>query len=166
MKKMKLVTFILIITLVMLLNLQGVQGQDKKIAQDASQKKADFAKVVIDFPSSLKSRSGYYNIGGPVWVFEIKFREVNGVGAEINQKRMRIYGKDGRVWGDYSFEDIYDSFSKTKIIKLSPNGSDSYTSWVNSPSCNLCGAEMSLEYKGKDANGNLIQVEVRFTLEK
>jgi len=134
--------------------------------------RARFAKVVIDFLSSLKSRSGYYNIVGPVWVFNIKFKEINGVGAKITKKKMKIYAKDGKIWGDYSFNSIHDSESgKFVQLNLRPNGTASYKTWVNDPSCNrdnpscLRGAKMVLEYKGKDDRGHAIKTSVSFILE-
>jgi len=126
---------------------------------------ADVAKVVIDFPSSLKSQSSYYNIKGPVWVFTIEFQEVNGIGAEITQKLMEIYATDGSVWGDRGFEDIVSN-SQIVTIKIPPYGTGSYTSFVNSTDCNLCGGTMKLEYQGKDDRGNPVEVNVSFVLEK
>jgi hypothetical protein len=128
-----------------------------------------FAEVVIDFPDKLKSQGGYYNIGGPVWVFRIVFRETNGVDATITQKKMRIHGRDGRVWGDRSYENIYNSEPRHQgVVKVNvpAKGTGSYTSWVNSPNCDLCGGTMYLDYNGIDANGHSINVSKQFVLER
>lgn len=125
----------------------------------------NYAIVVIDFPSTLESRGSYSNINGPVWVFEIKFREINGVAATISEKRMCIYALDGTVWGDETFEPIYE-LNKKVTIRLRPYGEDSYTSWVNSPECQFCGATMIIDYKGEDERGNAINIRVRFLMAK
>jgi len=118
-----------------------------------------FAEVLVDFLDKLKSRESYYNIGRPVWVYRIVFRETNGVGATITQKKMHISGRDGREWGDWTYLNI-------KKVNIPPGGTGEYTSWVNSPNCNLCGGTMYLDYKGTDAYGHSIHVSTRFVLEK
>jgi hypothetical protein len=122
------------------------------------------ARVVIDFPRSLKARSFYYNIGGPVWVYKIEFREVNGVGVKIDRKSMIIGDGGPGYWTDNS-SSIFDSETQKKVVlNIPPNGSASYTSWVNSPSHNLTGKTMYLRYNGTDENGHLVHVEVHFSL--
>lgn len=127
------------------------------------------AKVVIDFPGSLQSRDSYHNISGPVWVFTIKFKETNGIAGTITAKRMRIYATDGKIWGDNSFVEIFDSDTHKSVnLVLEANGEASYTGWVNDREtpCTFCGGTMLLEYQGKDANGNLISCKVKFALKK
>lgn len=51
-------------------------------------------------------------------------------------------------------------------MNVPAKGTGSYTSWVNSPSCNLCDGTMNLEYRGIDANGHSIYVSKQFILER
>jgi hypothetical protein len=130
--------------------------------------RSKFASVKINAPSVFYSQPNYYNIEGPVWVFKVTFKEVNGIAAVIDQKMMNIYSKDGTIWGDSSFEGINDNSegqTKTKIA-LKPFGTDSYESWVNSPACDFCGAKMVLYFKGKDEMGNEILIQTSFILVK
>lgn len=131
-----------------------------------------FARVVVLFPEKLKSQSTYYNIGGPVWVYRIVFRETNGVAATITKKKMVIRAKDGREWGDSDFTDIMNSdasYQGPVEVKISPRGSGTYTSFVGSSSprtCEFCNGTMYLYYLGVDANGHPISVSTKFLLEK
>ena len=87
--------------------------------------------------------------------------------ATITQKRMRIYATDGEVWGDQAYEKIHDSRTNNSVeIYLPPYEQNSYTSWVNSPKCGLCGATMVIEYEGEDERGNPLYAKVSFLLEK
>lgn len=138
---------------------------ESKFSSQAKAEHRTFAIVVVDFPDKLKSQTSYYNIGGPVWVFQIKFRELNGVDATITSKKMSIHARDGSVWGDFSYVDIIDS-SREVEVKIPGGGTGSYTSWVNSPTCTLCGGTMQLDYKGIDANGHSVSTKVQFTLVK
>lgn len=166
MKLARRIMVILLVTIGLGANLQCAFAQDEQIPQKPT-KAANSAKVIIDFPSSLKSQSNYFNIAGPVWVFTIKFRELNGIGAIITKKQMRIYDKKGNVWGDSNYISIYDSESGKDVeLNLQPNSTASYTSWVNSPSCDLCGAKMVLEYVGKDKKDNPIKISGSFIMEK
>jgi len=137
---------------------------DGRFTRQAQSALKDFARVIIDFPSSLKSRSSYYNISGPVWVYKIQFREVNGVGVKIDRKSMTIGDGGPRYWTDSS-STIHDSETqKNVVLNIPPNGSASYTSWVNSPNHELTGKTMHLQYDGIDDNGHPVHVEVRFRL--
>ena len=142
---------------------------NSKFSSQARTEIKNFAKVVVDFPESLKSQRMYYNINGPVWVFNIVFRETNGVAATILQKKSVIQGKDGRKWGDRHFSDIINSDSLNQgVVKINipSQGTGNYTSWVNSQDCGLCDGTMYLDYKGTDANGHTVYVSKRFRLER
>ncbi len=141
------------------------QGKFASEARSNLAKLTNGATVVIDFPDTLESESSYHNIGGPVWVFTVKFLEVGGIGAHITGKKMQIFARDGTAWGDHGFESIYASGQRV-TIELGPYGTDSHTSWVNSPSCQLCGARMVLDYIGQDANGKSVDVGTSFIMKK
>jgi hypothetical protein len=132
-------------------------------AKERASKLPTFAKVVAEHPETQASQESYHNIKGPVWVFEIKFKEVNGIWATIDQARMTIHATDGTVWGDKDFLKIFDDGKPTKI-ELAPYGTGSYTTWVNSTDCKLCGGKLDLDYKGTDDRGNPLTANVSFTL--
>lgn len=142
------------------------QGEHSSQARSRLSSLTDNARIVIEGPSSLESQDNYRNISGPVWVFTIRFLELSGTETKIRQKQMRIFATDGTVWGDNSYVDIYDTSKGTTTIDLSRYGTDSYTSWVNSPNCQLCGAKMVLDYAGEDANGQFVSVSTSFVLQK
>lgn len=145
------------------------QGKSASEARSNLSKLTNGASVVIDFPDTLESESSYHNIGGPVWVFTVKFLEVGGIGAHITGKKMQIFTGDGTAWGDRDFEEIFDSEAQqTVTIKLGPYDTGSHTSWVNSPDppCQLCGARLVLDYIGQDANGKSVNVGTSFIIKK
>lgn len=66
-------------------------------------------------------------------------------------------------------KNIYNSEPRHQgVVKVNvpAKGTGSYTSWVNSPNCDLCGGTMYLDYNGIDANGHSINVSKQFILEK
>ena len=140
------------------------QGEFSSEARSRLSKLTNNARVVIDCPSTLASQESYHNISGPVWVYTIKFLEVSGTQTVIRTKRMQIFATDGTVWGDMGDKEIYDDSRGTTTITLNPYETDSYTTWVNSPGCQLCGAKLTLDFSGEDSNGHFISLSTSFTL--
>jgi len=121
-----------------------------------------YTRVVVSSPSSFHAQNSYHNIDGPVWVYNIEFKELNGVGAKIDTKSLTIpqdkfsYKTDGSRL-------IFDSeTNKTVVLNIPPNGSASYTSWLSGGG--LMGKTVYIEYNGIDEKGHRVHAEVKFDL--
>jgi len=128
---------------------------------EAKSARKTFSIVIIDFPSILKSRSSYYNIGGPVWVYTVNFRETNGVGATIDAKELTIHGTgDMYYWRNKSNAIFYSESQQLVVLKIPPHGTASYTSCVNSTNDELSNKEIWIQYYGRDDNGHSLRETV------
>ena len=113
------------------------------------------ARVIASYPKEVfKEESPWSHVEGPIWRWQVEFKEVNGIKVFIDHRNSDFISEKGYFFSLYP----------TVAIEIPPHGKAADDYWVSSPSCDLCGATAYVKYEGFDEYGNPIKVSIEIKL--